>query len=254
MYSDKKIIIADLDGTLSQSKTTMDPEMSGIIVELLMTRAFAVISGGGYPQFQKQFLSGLSCPQERLSRLYLFPTCATSFYRFENRNWVNVYSETLSQKEKERIISAFAAALDMAGFKKPEKLYGEMIEDRGTQITFSAFGNSAPLEIKSGWDPERKKRMVIREHLVALLPDFEVTIGGATSIDVTRKGIDKAYGIRKIRSLLGYSYSQMLFLGDAIFEGGNDYPVKREGVESINVSGPEETKQILSAIITESKG
>ncbi len=253
MYSNKKIIIADLDGTLSRSKTQMDSEMSGILAELLKYKDFAVISGGSYAQFQKQFIGGLACPPERLARLYLFPTCATSLYRFANGKWSPAYSESLSADEKTRIKLFFTTALRKAGFQKPEKVYGELIEDRGTQITFSAFGGDAPLELKHVWDPDRKRRMAIRGFLMELLPEFEITIGGTTSIDVTRKGIDKRYGIRKIKELLGYSYGQMFFLGDAIVEGGNDYPVKQEGIEYVNVSGPEETKLILRAIIRESE-
>jgi phosphomannomutase len=253
LYSSKKIIIADLDGTLSKSKTQMDGEMSGLLGELLKYKDFAVISGGSYPQFQKQFISGLSCPKERLGRLYLFPTCATSLYRFIEGKWTASYAEILSNEEKAKITGAFDAALKGAGYKRPQKVYGALMDDRGTQITFSACGSDAPLEVKSVWDPDRKKRMVIRAYLMGLLPEFEITLGGTTSIDVTRKGIDKRYGIRKIRQIFGYSYDQMLFLGDAIVEGGNDYPVKQEGIDCINVSGPEETKQILKKIIEESK-
>lgn len=253
MYSDKKIIIADLDGTLSLSKAQMDPEMSEIISELLGYKDFAVISGGGYPQFQKQFVSGLTCPAERLSRLYLFPTCATAFYRFVDGKWSPVYAETLSAYEKAKIMGAFDTALRRAGFQTPERLYGVLLEDRGTQITFSAYGSTAPLELKSAWDPDRTKRSAIRGYLMALLPEFEVAVAGTTSIDVTRKGIDKAYGVRKIKEILGYPYEQMLFLGDMLMEGGNDYPVKREGVDCISVSGPEEAKLVLKRIINESK-
>ncbi|MDE1823154.1 MAG: HAD-IIB family hydrolase [Candidatus Micrarchaeota archaeon] len=249
----KRIVIADLDGTLTLSKTTMDRQMSDLICELLNYKDFAVISGGAYRQFQKQFLGGLSCNSGNISRLYLFPTNATSFYKFDDGEWSLVYSELLKPDEKKRIVEAFGTALKQARFEKPAHTYGEQIEDRGSQVTFSAFGQETPLEIKGSWDPDGKKRLVIKGYLDKLIPEFEVRIGGTSSIDVTKKGIDKAYGIRKINENLGYSIGQMLFLGDALFEGGNDYPVKRAGVDSISVSGPEETKKILREIIDMSK-
>ncbi|MDE1855743.1 MAG: HAD-IIB family hydrolase [Candidatus Micrarchaeota archaeon] len=252
-YRAKKIVIADLDGTLAPSKSRMDSEMSSLIVELLEYKDFAVISGGRFEQFQKQFVSGLENRPERFSRLYLLPTCATAFYKFEEGEWQKVYSEDLSSEQKVRIMQAFETALRQAGYQKPEKVYGQILEDRGTQITFSANGQEAPLELKTAWDPDQKKRLLIKSYLDKLLPEFEIRVGGTNSIDVTKKGIDKAYGIRKIESYFGYKIGEMLFLGDALFDGGNDYPVKQVGVDSIQVSGPEDTKKILRDIIAVSK-
>jgi hydroxymethylpyrimidine pyrophosphatase-like HAD family hydrolase len=74
-------------------------------------------------------------------------------------------------------------------------------------------------------------------------------MGGATSIDVTKVGIDKAYGIRKLRDILGIAIEEMLFVGDALFPGGNDYPAKEAGVVSIQVRDPNETKRVCEAVI-----
>ena len=74
-------------------------------------------------------------------------------------------------------------------------------------------------------------------------------MGGATSIDVTKPGIDKAYGIRKLSDILGISLQEMIYIGDALFVGGNDYPAEQAGVVSICVRGPHETKSVTAAII-----
>jgi len=63
------------------------------------------------------------------------------------------------------------------------------------------------------------------------------------------RGIDKAYGIRKLRDILGISLKEMIFIGDALFPGGNDYPVEEAGVVSIPVRGPNETKRVTETII-----
>jgi hypothetical protein len=248
-YKSRKIIIADLDGTLTESKKDMDAEMSDLIMNLLEYRDFAVIGGGRYEQFKNQFIKNLPHKPDRLSRLYIFPTCATALYRFENNEWRQVYAENLTEQEIEMIRGAFEKALKQADFQKPETLYGEMIEDRGTQVTFSALGQRAPIELKSKWDPDQKKRMLIKSHLAPLLPGFEINLGGMTSMDVTRRGINKAYGIRKIKEYCGYDFGEMLFIGDALFEGGNDHPVVETGVDCLQVSGPEETKRIIKQLI-----
>jgi len=244
----KELIIFDLDGTLAESKMPMDSEMSGLLRDLLQTRKVAVISGGAYPQFESQFLKSLDCPAELLKDLYLFPTCATSFYRYAD-GWGNVYKEELSPGERERIKSAFSEALSETGFIPISKPFGEIIEDRGTQITFSALGQKAPIELKREWDPDFSRRRRIKEALDRRIPEFEIRMGGATSIDITRKGIDKAYAILQIEKQIGVSKADMLFIGDALFEGGNDYPVKTTGVECISVSGPAQTKEVIRSLL-----
>lgn len=243
-----RLIVFDLDGTLAPSKSQMDEEMSLLLGKLLQKISVAVISGGSYAQFQKQFLASLNCKKELLKNLFLFPTCSTAFYRFEN-DWKEVYSEKLTKEEKTKIFEAFEKALKITGFNVT-KLYGALIEDRGSQITFSALGQQAPLELKIRWDPDAKKRLRIKKELESYIPEFEVRVGGTTSIDVTRKGIDKAYGIKQICKLLGFKKEDMLFIGDALFEGGNDYPVKSTGVKCIQVKDPEETKKEIERYLS----
>ena len=243
----KKLIVFDLDGTLAESKSSLDAEMSGLLHDLLAIVKVAVISGGGWPQFEKQLLSNLP-HDERLVNLSLLPTCGTKFYRYESADWKKIYSEDFTATEKEKIISSLNKALGVAGFKV-EKVWGEVIEDRGSQITFSALGQEAPLEEKNKWDPDYTKRKKIKAILDTFIPEFSVRMGGATSIDVTKPGIDKAYGIRKLRDLLGISLKDMIYIGDALFVGGNDYPAEEAGVDSIPVQGPHETKRVTQAII-----
>ncbi|MGA2578451.1 MAG: HAD-IIB family hydrolase [Bryobacteraceae bacterium] len=242
----KKLIVYDLDGTLAESKSSLDAEMSTRLHALLGIAKVAIISGGDWPQFQKQVLSYLP-HDERLVNLSILPTCGTKFFRY-NGAWKKIYSEDFTAGEKEKIVGSLEKAVAAAGFKAA-KLWGEVIEDRGSQITFSALGQQAPLEEKDKWDPDYTKRKKIKAILDTLIPEFSVRMGGATSIDVTKPGIDKGYGIRKLRDILGISLEEMIFIGDALFPGGNDYPAKEAGVVSIPVRGPQETKPVTEAII-----
>ena len=242
----KKLIVLDLDGTLAESKAPLDAEMSGLLGDLLGIVKVAVISGGGWPQFEKQVLSHLP-HDESLVSLSLLPTCGTQFFRYA-RDWEKIYSEDFTADEKQKIVSSLQKAVDQAGFKPP-KVWGEVIEDRGSQITFSALGQQAPLDEKAKWDPDYAKRKKIKAIVDTSIPEFSVRMGGATSIDVTKPGIDKAYGIRKLRDVLGISLKEMIFVGDALFPGGNDYPAQQAGVISIPVQGPHETKRVVETII-----
>jgi HAD superfamily hydrolase (TIGR01484 family) len=242
----KKLVVFDLDGTLAVSKTSLDAEMATLLSALLGIVKVAVISGGDWPQFEKQVLSDLP-HDEHLKNLSLLPTCGTKFYQYTS-DWKKIYSEDFTADEKGKIISSFKNALGSAGFKV-EKVWGEVIEDRGSQITFSALGQQAPIEEKTKWDPDFAKRQKIKALLDKLIPEFSVRLGGTTSVDVTKPGIDKAYGIRKLRDILGVAIPEMIFIGDALFPGGNDYPAKEAGVVSIKVRDPNETKRVIEAII-----
>jgi phosphomannomutase len=243
----KKLIVFDLDGTLAESKSSLDAEMSALLHDLLGIVKVAVISGGDWPQFEKQLLSNLP-HDDRLMNLSLLPTCGTKFYRYDSADWKKIYSEDFTADEREKILSSLKKAIGVAGFNA-EKLWGEQIEDRGSQITFSALGQEAPLEEKIKWDPDLTKRKKIKAILDTFIPEFSVRTGGSTSIDITKPGIDKAYGIRKLRDLLGISLEEMIFIGDALYVGGNDYPAEQTGVVSIPVKDPDETKRVTQAII-----
>ena len=242
----KKLIVFDLDGTLAESKSTLDAEMATLLGRLLRTIQIAIISGGDWPQFETQVLSKLA-DDTRLSNLSLLPTCGTKFYTYAGV-WKTLYSEVFSAQQKKMIIDALHEAPGTAGIAL-EQHWGDVIEDRGSQITFSALGQAAPLAEKKKWDPDFVKRKKIQVILDALLPDYSVKLGGSTSIDVTRPGIDKGYGIKKLQDVLGVGLKEMLFIGDALFPGGNDYPAKEAGVDCIQVRDPSETKRVVEAII-----
>jgi phosphomannomutase len=242
----KKLIVFDLDGTLAESKAAIDKEMATRLAALLTVAKVAVISGGDWPQFDKQVLANL--PKGKiLQNLSILPTCGTKFYQYKTM-WKELYAENFTAEEKEKIISSLNKAIDTSGFKA-QKTWGETIEDRGSQITYSGLGQQAPLDEKKKWDPDFAKRDKIKKLLDRMIPEFAVNLGGATSVDVTKHGIDKKYGIYKLRDVLSIKISEMIFIGDAIFPGGNDYPAKQSGAFSIRVSDPNETKRVVEGII-----
>jgi HAD superfamily hydrolase (TIGR01484 family) len=242
----KKLIVFDLDGTLAESKSPLDTEMSALLHDLLGIVKVAVISGGDWSQFEKQLLSNLS-QDESLKNLSILPTCGTKFYQYSG-SWGKIYSEDFTRDEKKTIIASLTKAIEKTGFKA-KKVWGEIIEDRGSQITFSALGQQAPLEEKKKWDADFAKRKKMKALLDKLIPEFSVRLGGMTSIDITKPGIDKGYGIRKLQTTLGIPINEMIFIGDALFPGGNDYPAKEAGALSIQVKSINETKLVIGTII-----
>jgi phosphomannomutase len=242
----KKLIVFDLDGTLADSKAAIDKEMAERLDALLTVAQVAVISGGDWPQFEKQVIDRLR-DGAKLKNLSILPTCGTKFYQYK-KGWKQLYAENFTEAQKEKIISSLNEAVDAEGVRA-KKTWGDAIEDRGSQITFSGLGQHAPLEEKLKWDPDFSKRKKVKKRLDKLIPEFAVNLGGATSIDITKKGIDKKYGMLKLRDVLDIKIKEMIFIGDAIFPGGNDYPAMESGAFSVCISGPNETKRVIEGII-----
>jgi phosphomannomutase len=243
----KKLVAFDLDGTLAESKQPIGDEMAGLLKQLLDAALVAVISGGDWPQFEKQVIKRLPAGA-RLERLFIMPTTGAKLYRFEDDAWHQIYAETFSMEEHDHIITALDAAVKACGFDK-ERTWGRQIEDRGSQITFSALGQEAPLDAKVRWDPDTIKRRKLQEMLGRDLLDLSVKVGGSTSIDITRAGVDKAYAIRKLSARSGVRADAMLFLGDALYSGGNDEPVRLAGFDAIAVRDVRETMNVVRAIV-----
>lgn len=252
----KKLFVFDLDDTLADSKTPMDAEMADLVRQLLEKKKMAVIGGGKYEIFKWQFVKQLNFSKDLLKNLFLFPTSGTAFYRYKS-GWKNIYMHVLSRVEKTQIRKVFERVYKEINYKHPKKVYGVILEDRKSQMSFSPLGQDIVtvlgkkgLQMKEEW---RRKYDPIRIKIAKLvgkyLPNLEVRIGGITTIDVTMKGIDKAYGVRQMEKHLKIKIKDMVFIGDSIFPGGNDYAVLKTKVDYIPVKGAEDTKRIIRSIL-----
>ncbi len=252
----KKLIAFDLDGTLAPSKSHFDPRMVALFDRLLSKYQVCVISGGKYELFQRQFLTQITSEPTSLARLHLMPTSGTRYYRFEDGEWQQKYAEDFTSEEKKQIITALQEGLDESGYKVG-KTYGETIEDRDSQITLSILGQEIVavlgeegVRIKEEWDPDSSKKIKIRDIIAAKIPEFSVRAAGATSIDVTRPGIDKAYGMKRLMEATGLNKEDILFMGDKIMPGGNDYPVEEMGIDCIAVKSWQDTAYAIEGIVS----
>lgn len=257
-----RLIAFDLDDTLAPSKSPVDPRMLGVFSRLLDRTTVAVISGGNFEQFEAQLVSRLESlehtggvDEAALERLHLLPTCGTRYERREGGAWRTVYRENLSPAERDAAFTALREEAERLGLWEPAKpgaqTWGEILEDRGSQVTFSALGQRAPVEAKQAWDPDGSKKNALRAAVAARLPELEVRSGGSTSVDITRTGIDKAYGMRKLAEQTGIPLDDMLFVGDRLDPDGNDYPVKALGVPCHAVIGWEDTVEFLEQLLAE---
>ena len=244
-----RLVAFDLDDTLAPSKSPVDPRMAQLLVRLLGVVEVCVISGGQFGQFESQLVENLPVDNpEALARLHLMPTCGTQYYRFESGGWQQQYAENLTSAQKDAALAAVESEAKRLGFWESET-WGPILEDRGSQITFSALGQAAPVDAKKAWDPTGEKKNTLRAAVQAHLDDLEVRSGGSTSVDITRQGIDKAYGMSKLAELTGIPFEQMLFVGDRLDPDGNDFPVIALGIPTRAVEGWEDTAALVEEFL-----
>lgn len=247
----KKVIAFDLDDTLAVTKSPISDEMGEILGRILEHYDVCVISGGNFDQFKKQVVDRLEVPAHKLNRLHLMPTCGTRYYRYDElqEEWKLQYAEDLTEAQKRKIVEVLENVSKELGLWVDNPA-GEIIEDRGSQVTMSALGQQATPEDKYAWAEKYKDiRPILRDKAAELLPDLEVRIGGTTSTDVTMIGIDKAYGMKKLCEAIDISKNEILFVGDKLEEGGNDYPVKAMGIDTIAVRHHEDTLFVLEGVL-----
>lgn len=243
------LIAFDLDDTLAASKSRISERMGTLLIALADRVEVAIISGGQLQQFQTQVVQELpTSDPAALAHFHLMPTCGTQYYRLTADGTETIYAHTLTDDEKTRAQDAVKTEAQRLGLWE-ETTWGDILEDRGSQITFSALGQTAPLEAKIAWDPTGEKKNALRTAVAALLPDLEVRSGGSTSVDITHRGIDKSYGMRKLAEETGIALDDMLFVGDRLDPEGNDYPVLAMGVTCHPVHGWEDTAEFLTGLL-----
>ncbi|MEK7564285.1 MAG: HAD-IIB family hydrolase [Patescibacteria group bacterium] len=250
MLPNKKIIAFDLDGTLAPSKSVISEHMAILLKKLIEKKIVVVISGGKFEQFMTQFFSSFNHYENMLAfidNLVLLPTSGTQRYSFNKikKEWELVDKEPLGDEVKVKIKKLLQDIIDSGSYDIPANPFGDIVEDRDTQITFSGRGQQAPIEEKRAWDPDKKKRQKIKEAIEGKMPEVSMYVNAYSSIDILPKGFNKAIGLSHFLDKVGLSKSDVLFVGDGLFPGGNDYSIYTAHFDTFAVKGPDDTERLL---------
>ncbi|WP_308748151.1 HAD-IIB family hydrolase [uncultured Bifidobacterium sp.] len=247
LCEEAELIAFDLDSTLARSKKPMKDDMANIFSILTSLIDVAVITGGKYALLQSQVVDRLTGQANR-SKLHLMPTSGTRYYRWDGRRWTLVFAHDLSDEERAKAKESLERNAREQGIWS-DYAWGERIEDRGSQITFSALGQSAPIEAKEAWDPTDEKKRRLARAVAAELPELEVRPGGASSVDISQRGVDKSFAVRELADILGMEVGRIVFIGDRMEPGGNDYPAAMAGTRAVKVTGPADTVRLCDGIV-----
>ena len=252
----KRVLAFDIDQTLNVAKTPIPTEIAELLVRCLNHFEICPISGQKFEQFLVQIVDPLKAAgvtEHQLTHLHLFVAQGTQYYRFDadQHDWQQVYNYPLKPEDVERITKTLEQAARELGYWEADQLAAgdEIIENRLSQVTFSALGQKAGTKAKYAWDPDHRKREAIVARCRELLPDFLYEIGGTTSINVATPGMNKQFGMTHLLEELQVAKSDVLYFGDMTQEGGNDYPVVEMGFDTITVRSHEDTAYALRGIL-----
>ena len=243
-----RVAIFDLDDTLAESFHSPAPEMLESLKRLLERIPVVIITGASFQRMHEQFLISFET-HPKVSQLYIFPTSSAQAYMYTQGEWKLLYDLALTKSDRECIKKGIVDAVAGIDALKGVPRYGEQIIDKGSQIAYTHVGVDAPKELKDSWDSDGGKRRALLSSLKKKLPEFEILMGGVTTIDITRKNVNKAYGVKWLAEHLGIPAEEMFYVGDAFSETGNDTVVIPTGIQWRAVSGPAETEQILDELI-----
>ena len=184
---------------------------------------------------------------------HILGTTGTNYTFVENNNSEVKYNLSFNEKEKKQIFDSLEKLISKYNIQSMTTKK-DQVQDRDSQITLSAIGRHAPSELKRNYDLDGEIRKTWIKFLRFFLHEekYDIRIGGTTSIDITRKGLDKEWGIRKFAEYYNLNLNQILFFGDKIHPGGNDFPATKV-VDCIKVKSPEDTLEKLKEIFPENK-
>lgn len=243
----------DIDGTLTQSKARLTHEVALRIQALVHTHPVALITGGNSQQIFDSIVEVLVTLPVNLFHLHLYPLSGAECFRYERgpygvAGWRCVQREEIPPQERQRIMRTIRETARSLGLWI-DATWGDPIEDRLCQVTYSAWGQDAPLEMKRIWDVDGQKKQRLREALALRLPDYSIRVGGLTSVDVNLSHVNKGKAVQSFAQVIGIQSNQVMFIGDQLKHGGNDYPVLATGACCIPVQSVEDTVRVIDSIL-----
>jgi len=234
------LIVFDMDGVLTESKQPIKSDIEFLVRETAETHDIAVITGSSFEQMKRQLE-----PVKEL--IYFMPLNGARIYKYQNGEYSLLYKYDFDLGDYvEEIVDALYETSSLLCIPEEATIHGPQVEIREMQVTFSALGQDAPLEEKIVFDPDCSRRTRMVEALRERLPDFNILIGGTTSVDVTP--FTKKDGVRALCQSLGISAELIVFVGDNYGDYGNDASMLESASVCFVVKSPEDMVEAIEDI------
>lgn len=236
--------VYDVDMTLAESDCMMDADFAEVFKKAMVGKQYFFCSGSALPKMKMQI------PEDILENAAgLFPVMGGELWK----NGERIYQRTFDWPEGLR-----EDLEEILANSKYEERTGDHIQDRETMICFSTVGKAADMPARKryeAWEDVHNERQEFAKILRAKYPQLNFVIGGKTSIDISEKGNDKGQVLAALRQYYN-TETPITFIGDRMWEGGNDYPLmlkleaetKSLGTANrcVQVKDPKDTMRVLS--------
>jgi phosphomannomutase len=205
------VYVFDVDGTITDSCTRMDPEFQTLFIEFCKQEDVYLITGS--------------------DRQKTFEQVGPTVYGLVKGVWQcngNEYWENNKRVSKKDFKLDYETKhyLENIAHKStyPGKKAGDHIERRTGMVNFSVVGRAATDQQRKDyfeWDCEVEERVDITDQINRKFKDLHASIGGLISIDIAPRGNNKS----EAATVLKEKYKNIHFFGDRMEYGGNDYPL-----------------------------
>ncbi|MES2087436.1 MAG: HAD-IIB family hydrolase [Patescibacteria group bacterium] len=234
-----KHVFFDVDKTLTRSRSLIEDAMKSALMSLCTVADVTIVSGAKEEQIWKQISNDF------IGKVFILAQNGNFALSVDRKDlWKNI----LSAEEKRQIMDHINLVRQEFKNLFVDVDENDLIQDRGCQITFSFVGHNAELTRKEKFDPTGDLRNKILKEVPFVAPTLEVKVGGTTSFDYFARGKNKGSNIKKLMELFGWKPEECLYIGDALFPGGNDDTVI--GVcDTLQVQGPEQTLAAIQKMI-----
>ena len=233
----KKLLCFDLDGTLTQHRSSLEKENRNLLDELSKKYKIIMVGAGNAPRIYEQMGE--------------YPIDIIANYGMQESKMIDgkftIIREEKSNPDKAYFIEKIAYLRQKYGYTD---FKGETVEFHSTgMVTFPLLGTKAEIKDKIAFDPTREKRKVLYPEVLELFPDYTVYIGGSSSFDFTAKRYNKYDAIMTYAKANGYTKDEILYIGDDFGDGGGDSHIRLGGMDYIEITDYRKTAEALAFLL-----
>lgn len=225
------------------SRTEMTPAHKILFKQLCDTKDVIVVSGAQESQIRKQI------PDSMGAHFYVLgQTGNQAIDRDGSGLWKEIFTDEQT-KETLAFIEILKKEFNLS-VTNPD----DLIELRGSQISYSPIGHHETLDKKYSFDPGAKKR---REMLTLHVADvqklnsigIDVVPGGTTCFDFFLAGKNKGFNVARLIEHQKWNKEECVYVGDALFPGGNDETVVGV-IPTLAVKDPDDTFRFVKDLLS----
>ena len=238
----KRIFMFDIDGTLTPPRLPMTEEMVEMFKGFCERNRVILVTGSDMSKVVEQV------PKEIRDLVEGIYTCSGNAY--------TVGDEIIYENEFRPPEKLIALLEDWKNYSHYPVKTGKHLEYRDGMLNYSTVGRNCTQQEREdyeAWDNENGERAILRERILNMFPSLDCAIGGQISIDIYPKGLDKSQSYFRVKG--DNPDHAIIFCGDRLMPGGNDYPFFKAMGENqtrchpldiaIPVSGWRDTKRFL---------